>query len=79
MLTGRAIWNIGGALVLSLASLVGAYWLVKGITPWMTGDYGILGGAGAVISIIGLFVVLFLFLLWVVPRWVRLGEQKFGE
>ena len=79
MVTGRAVWNILGALALALVSLVGSYWLIKAMTPLMAGDYGLVGGAGAVITIIGLFVLLFIVLLRIVPMWVSFGERKFEE
>lgn len=77
MVAGRAVWNILGALALSVLAIVGAYWLIELLEPLMAGESGMIGGAVVVISIIGLFVVLFLVLLRIVPMWVRVGEKRF--
>ena len=67
MSIGRAAWNIGGALALSLVTLVGTYWIIKWLTPLMEGDWGRLGAAIVVVVVIGLFVILFVALLKIVP------------
>ena len=77
MMNGRAVWNIVGALALSLVTLVGVYWLVKALDPLMRGDWGLVGGAIVVFTLIGLFVVLFVVLLKIVPVWVAAGEKRF--
>lgn len=79
MSIGRAAWNIGGALALSLVTLVGTYWIIKWLTPLMEGDWGRLGAAIVVVVIIGLFVVLFVALLKIVPMWSDAGEKFFPE
>ena len=76
---GRAIWNIGGALALSLVTLVGTYWIIRLLTPLMEGSGGRLGAAVVVVVVIGLFVVLFIALLKIVPMWSDAGEKRFKE
>lgn len=76
---GRAIWNIGGALALSLLTLVGTYWIIKWLTPLMEGREGRLGAAVVVVVIIGLFVIMFVGLLKIVPMWSDAGEKRFKE
>lgn len=75
----RAIWNIGGALALSLATLVGTYWLIRLLTPLMEGSGGRFGVAVVVVVVIGMFVVLFVALLKIVPLWADAGERFFPE
>ena len=79
MSIGRAVWNIGGALALSLVTLVGTYWIIKWLTPLMEGDWGRLGAAIVVVAVIAFFVILFVALLKIVPMWSDAGERFFPE
>ena len=79
MSIGRAIWNIGGALALSLATLVGTYWIIRALRPLMEGDWGRTGAAIVVVVVIALFVILFVVLLKIVPMWADAGEKRFKE
>lgn len=76
---GRAAWNIGGALALSLAALAGTYWLVRLLTPLMEGEWGRPGVGVVVVVVIALFVILFVALLKIVPMWADAGERFFPE
>lgn len=76
---GRAAWNIGGALALSLVSLVGTYWIIRTLRPLMEGDWGRTGAAIVVVAVVVLFVVLFIALLKIVPMWADAGEKLFEE
>ena len=77
MVIGRAVWNVLGALALSVLAVLGAYWLIKVLEPLMAGDGGLIGGIVVVVSVVGLFVVLFIVLLRIVPMWVGAGEKRF--
>ncbi len=79
MNVGRAVWNIGGALALSLAALAGIYWLIRLITPLLEGDWGRFGVVVVIVSIVGLFIILFVALLKIVPMWADAGENLFKE
>ena len=76
---GRAAWNIGGALALSLVTLAGTYWIIRLLTPLMEGDAGRFGVAVVVVAVIALFVVMFVALLKIVPLWADAGERFFPE
>lgn len=74
---GQAVWNTAGALGAAAVVLALVYFLIEALKPLAAGDWGSVGYAIVGISIILLFVALFLLLRWLVPKWVSAGENRF--
>lgn len=73
----RAVWNTAGALGAAAVALVGVYFLIEVLKPLVGGEQGAAGYAIVGITIVVVYVGLFLLLRWLAPKWVASGENRF--
>ncbi|MYK35903.1 MAG: hypothetical protein F4045_12600 [Chloroflexi bacterium] len=73
----RAVWNTAGALGAAAVALVGVYFLIEVLKPLVGGEQGAVGYAIVGITIVVVYVGLFLLLRWLAPKWVASGENRF--
>ena len=73
----RAVWNTVGALGAAAVALIGIYFLIEVLKPLVGGEMGPAGYAIVAITLIVVYVGLFLLLRWLAPKWVASGESRF--